>query len=52
MLSRPTSNHHFSGIDPIHYLKADDDSGIEEEGILLTDQMPEIERLLRWFSSE
>ena len=36
----------------IHYLKADDDSGIEEEDILLTDQAPEIEELLRWFLSE
>ena len=36
----------------IHYLKADDDSGIDEEAILFTDQTPEIEALLRWFSSE
>ncbi len=36
----------------IHYLKADDDSGIDEENILLTDQMIEIKTLLRWFSSE
>ncbi len=36
----------------IHYLKADDDSGTDEENILLTDQAFEIEELLRWFSSE
>jgi len=36
----------------LHYLKADDYSGIEEEDILLTSQTPEIEELLRWFSSE
>ena len=36
----------------IHYLKADDDFGTDEEDILLTDQTPEIEELLRWFSSE
>jgi hypothetical protein len=36
----------------IHYLKADDDLGIEEEDILLTDQTAEIEELLRWFASE
>ncbi len=36
----------------IHYLKADDDTSLEEEDILLTNQAPEIEELLRWFSSE
>jgi hypothetical protein len=36
----------------IHYLKADDDTGVEEENILLIGQTPEIEELLRWFSSE
>jgi hypothetical protein len=36
----------------IHYLKADDDSGLEEENILFTTQMTSILELLRWFVSE
>jgi len=42
----------FESTGRLHYLKADDDSGVDEENILFTDQTPEIEALLRWFSSE
>jgi hypothetical protein len=42
----------FEDSEHIHYLKSDDDSGIEEEDILSTSQREEIVKLLRWFSSE